>query len=268
MLRSGPGLLPYDWIPNPTGINNAGAVIGTYMAGAVYNFVWQNDRYVAFFGQSVDIPPGDLFPPFIATQDHLCFDQYDGHGNYSPYAGTPKSQSLLQAGGFPLIASTNASGQVAGQSYTFVGSLQTVAVFAGTLTQTQPLLPPGALSSTGGWINDAGQVAGAYQSPHAMRGFVYTAGAYHTFGLPTAPIALTVQGIDRHGRVVGTYTDPNGQYGFVYAHGHATQLGSFLAADTVHVGISQSGHQIVLSDAIGGTQTSQSFTVACTGTGC
>ena len=266
-LNSGPGLLPNDWIPAPTSINNAGAVIGTYMAGSAYVFVWKNDRYVASLGQSVDIPPGGLFP-FIATNDHLSYDQYEGHGDYVPTAGTLKSQGTLQVGGFPLIASTNGSGQIAGQFGTSVGSTQTIAAFAGTLGQIQPLLPPDASSSNGGWINDAGQVAGAYRSPHALRGFVYTSGTYRTFGLPTAPVALAVQGIDSHGRVVGAYSDASAQYGFVYAHGHVTQLGSFSTSDTVHVGISASGRLIVLSDFASSTQTSQSFTIACDGTGC
>ncbi len=101
-----------------------------------------------------------------------------------------------------------------------------------------------------------------------LRGFLYTAGTYRTFALPTTPASLAVQGIDRHGRVVGAYTDANGQYGFVFAHGKTTQFGAFNAADTVHVGINPSGTQLVVSDTTPSPQASRSYLVTCTGDGC
>ena len=266
--KPGRGTLPGEYIPTPTAINSAGAVIGTYMAGQRYVFVWQGSRYTAIFGQSEPEPAAFLPAPFITSHDALSYDQYVGDGVSIAYAGNPQTQSALPRNGAPAIVSTNSQAQVAGEYETFVGQNVTAAVFTGTTAQLQPLLPPKAQASHGGWINEAGQVAGSYQTAKALRGFLYTAGAYRTFALRTSPTSLTVQGIDKHGRIVGAYTDANGQYGFVHAHGKTTRFGAFNTADTVHVGISQSGTQLVVSDTAPSPQTSRSFLVTCTGDAC
>lgn len=254
-------------IPQPSGINDSGAVIGTYWYGNPYVFVWQNDRYIAKgLGLGETIEPGQL-PPFIATGDRLTFNVGEGDGIVLPYAGTPTQQTEVTASGFPQVSSTNASLQVTGQYVTFLGSNPAAAVFLGTTSQVQPLFPPKATSSFGGWINDAGQVAGSYATKAAMRIFIYKDGHYRTFPLPTGATTVATQGIDKIGRVVGVYGDPAGQHAFILAHGTVEELAVFPAGDTVHVAISRAGSSIAIADtSVAGE--SQSFLAVCSGTGC
>ncbi len=260
-----------NFIPIPTGIDNRGTVIGTYfLAEQVDDFAWRHGVYVATFSQSVDSQ--NVFPPFIGTGDHISYNTYSGDGVFMAYAGPLSAQSALPRNGNPLVASVNVDDQAAGQFFTFIGTIMTSGVFlSAPVDRSSPraLLPPGATAAFGGWINDAGQVAGSYQdSKNILRGFLYQKGSYSTYDLPAHPDALTTQAIDGTGRVVGTYTEGKTQFAFIYAVGAVTKLRSFPAADTVHAGISPAGTYVVISDT-NPNGVAHSWLVTCNaGTGC
>ena len=241
---------PNSYSPNPTGINNRGTVIGTYLLGEqVDDFVWRAGTYVAAFSQSEDAQPS--FAPFIGTNDRLSYNEYIGDGEFRAYSGTPASQVLVSNEGFAIVASVNGHGEASGQYTGSVGSTFLAAVFAivpqggDTLQQ---IVPPGAKGAYGGWINDANQIAGSYQDrAGVLHGFIYARGVYTSFDMPVRPDALTTQGIDSTGRVVGTFTKGLTQFAFIYAGGTVSRLRAFSAQDVVHVAISHSGRRIAIS---------------------
>ena len=258
----------YRVTPMPTGINDEGTVIGNYWFGSTYLFVWKSGRYtVTGVGQAAGGDSSTTFSPSISGGGQLTFNADVGDGETVPYYGTQKAQTRLTVNGFAEIASSNRSMQQSGEYLTFVGNTPTQAVFLASLSQVIPLLPPGAQSSSGGWINEKGEVGGAYHDTAGLKGFVYSGGNYRTFVMPTSPVTLTTQGIDKHGRVVGAYADKQNQYAFLFSHGNVKQLASFPIADIVHVSISQSGKQIAVSDT-DSTSVSRSYTAACSKSDC
>ncbi len=242
---------PLEYIPSPTGMNNRGTVVGTYLVGEQqWDFAWRDGAYIAYFSMSTDTQVS--FPPYIGTNNRLSYNTYIGDGNFRAYSGTPAAQSLVPANGFPLVASINIHGEVAGQYDGFVGSIERQTVFTvATLRPGKPqtLLPPGAQSASGGWINDAGQVAGSFQDKAGVwHGFVFQAGSYTPFDLPVKPDTLTTQGIDQEGRVVGVYTKGRTQFAFIYTADGVTRLKRFSLADVVHVASSHFGKFLAISD--------------------
>ena len=248
---------PIPSVPHPSGITNDGTVIGNVYTGLDSYFTWKNGAYTATFGNSTY--GLDSFPPMLTTGNHVSYNIYNGHGIFTPYAGVLGTEQQLNIGNNATVASTNRQSEVAGQYTIGVNSKLTSAVFFGTPKKVVPLLPPGATSSAGGWLNDAGQVAGSYtDSTGLLHGFIHAKGVFTTFNMPVKPQTLTVQGIDLSGHVVGAYQDQAGhQHGFYYSHGTTKTLNSFASTDTVAVSISHLGHGIAMSvTAADGTATS------------
>jgi hypothetical protein len=132
-----------------------------------------------------------------------------------PYGGVPPAISELMLPGVSggennvMLYSINNFGWVAGTAIAPVHHGEIIAVFAGPNGKARVLLPPGAISSTGGFVNDLNQVAGAYNDGETQHGFVYKYGHYATFDMPT-PISINSLGvgaINDNGRVVGEYSD-------------------------------------------------------------
>jgi hypothetical protein len=264
--------LPNELIAAPSGLNDGGAVIGTFfLEPDISFFVWQDGKYVTtFLGGEGGVVPA--FLPFIGTSDHVSFNISEDFGIVVPIFGKlSATRGLQNTGGFPQIASINANLEVAGQvsiGCLVADQLVGTAVFTYAGQKMSCLLPPTATNSYGGWLNDHGQVAGSYSDAKGgLHGFLYTAGAYKSFDMPTKPLALTVQGIDVAGRVVGTYEDAQGSYGFVYGGGTVTKLGAFLRKASIQVSISRATDRIAISATLPGG--ARSFLATCvTGTGC
>ena len=258
----------YPVTPMPTGINDEGTVIGNYWFGSTYLFVWKGEHYtVTGVGQAAGGNSYAIFPPSILGGGQLTFNVGVGDGETIPYYGSQKVQSELRVNGFAVIASSNSLAQLSGEYLTFVGNTPVQAVFLAGPSHVITLLPSAAQFSSGGWINEKGEVGGAYQDAAGLKGFVYSNGNYRTFSMPTSPVTLTTQGIDKHGWVVGVYADMQKQYAFLFSRGGVKQLASFPAEDIVHVAISQSGKEIAVSDT-DSTSVSRSYTATCSDTDC
>ncbi len=256
--------------PAPSGINNGGTVIGSYACqGQSAFFVWQNGKYAATFTGGASALQS--FPPFIGTADHFSFNSAYGTAPLTPTFGSLSAQqhSLAGAGSFPQVASINADFEVAGEVGVLTSSFVfSTVVFVSTGGHVAFMQPPGAAASHGGFLNDAGQVAGSFtDAGQGLHGFVYTKGAYSVFDMPTHALAMSVQGIDQLGRVVGAYAADTARYGFVYGHGTVTRLGAFLRSASVQVSISRDTGRIAISAALPGG--AQSFLATCVdGKGC
>ncbi len=165
--------------------------------------------------------------------------------------------------------SLNGSGILAGT--TFYGNASEV--FFGRDRNFTELLPPGAVSSAGGFTNDAGVVAGTYtDSSNVQHGFTWANGTYTSFDLPepAQPYSAAVTGINKVGRVVGTYaSEASGkQRAFLFNGQTVTAFGKYGNTDVLSVSLNDHG-TILLSRQIG-QQADQyaSYIVKCSGTGC
>ena len=258
------GQPPFAFAPVPTGIGDDGTVlVSVFSVGETFGYTWQAGTYQNQF--LLDYGYYNLFPPFLGSFGHISYNYRIGDGLHTSCAGLASTATCLApfTGGFPQIASTNRRSEIAGQYETVAGTKLTTAVFLGSVKKISPLLPAGATASSGGWLNDLGQVAGAYaDAAGALHGFVYTKGSYASFDLPTAPTALTVQGIDLSGRVIGTYTDSARQHAFVFTHGAVLKLATFPLTNTVQVSISHFGHAIAMT-ATAPDGTAKSYLVRC-----
>ena len=252
-------------VPVPTAINDSGDVVGqTLLGNAAYLFLWSKNAYV----QAANIPiSGEGASPFIGVngKDEIFYNSSMGSGQYTPYAGVPPDFQIVQTPGrFPLVASLNSHGMLAGATETF-GKI----VFVGQGTQFTLLTPPDANGgSEGGFINELGEVAGSYaDSGNVWHGFIYRNGKYREFSMPHTAYAVNVEAINKAGRVVGYYTDTSeNQHAFLYNGDRVTIFGpSFVETDYPHVAISDSG-TILTSDFASGS--ARSYVVTCSGTGC
>ncbi len=247
---------PQGYIPVPTSINNLGVVLGMYPTGSFPDqgtelfqeeiFAWRDRAYLATIDESVvsKVQLKLLPPPYIGTDNWFCLNE-----------GGPQMPTMPRTGRFPSkgsylpifnanVNNVNAQGVAVGIFF----SVYTLAPGQTQLTATS-IIPPGGKYSSGGWINDANQVAGSYEDKGGeLHGFVYLNGNYTTFDMPVRPDTLTTQGIDQSGRAVGVYTKGVTQTAFVYANAVVTRLKPFPLNDTVHVAISHFGKFIAISD--------------------
>ena len=255
----------YECYPVPSSINAAGDVAGFYYFDQEYSFLWRGGAYVD--AGSVLVGLGGTPQISINNRGVEIYDDYQGHGLYTAYTGKPGAYvPVTPPGSFPFVQSLNTSGTVAGQYFSPTG----LAIFTETAGVYKTLIPPGAMDSSGGFINDRGQVAGIYQDTQGNNhGFIYKAGTYTRFDIPGAPATVVIDGINNKGRVVGVYTDAaaNEQRVFLFNGTKLTPFGHYGANDIVHVAINDAGVMIV-SDTINLRAIPNSFRVLCVGDGC
>jgi hypothetical protein len=167
---------------------------------------------------------------------------------------------------FQTILSVNAHGIVAGRSYGLNGQGE---VFFGRGSDFTQIAPAGALSSSGGYINAAGAVAGSYvDSAGAPHGFVYANGAYTSFDMPTRALSIKVTGFSDTGRVVGSYASYNTgvQHVFRYNGAVTSAFGSEPGYDNILVALNSGNKMVVALQDGGGAWHSE--VVTCNGAGC
>ncbi len=165
----------------------------------------------------------------------------------SPFYGVPDELVHVKLfNSFEHLNSINRHSVVGGVSFTFSGRYQ---VFFGTKGHYKVLSPPGATSSQGGYVNDAGEVAGSYTDDSGLQhGFTYYAGKYRTFDMPEPASNVTVTAINAAGRVVGTYagSSPNArQHSFLYNGQTVTSFGLYSSLDTVLLSLNDRGDMLI-----------------------
>jgi probable HAF family extracellular repeat protein len=248
----------------PTAINAAGDVVGQTFFGESYAFLWRNGSYVGVGGFDLGLGGGYVAGPGLNNKGQEFYNYYIGSGFYAPYFGTPGAMMpIAPPGSFPEIASINNRGAVAGTFAPFAPS-----IFVERNGKFVTILPPGAVASQGGFINDLGAVAGSYQdAASAWHGFVYHARKYTSFEMPTDAASITVQAINGKGRVVGVYT--SGKKGvqriFLYNGNTVSAFGKYAAGDQLRLAINDAGVMLV-SDYAAGVY--RSWRVLCGGAGC
>jgi probable HAF family extracellular repeat protein len=170
-----------------------------------------------------------------------------------------------------ILRSLNDSGYVAGDALqNNSGASQ---VFFGSGSNFIYLTPPGSQSTTGGYVNDSNDVAGAYaDAGGAEHGFVYSAGQYVTFDMPETAASVTVTGINDNGRVVGSYTGATDgkEHGFIYNGATVTSIGNFKTDGLISVALNNASDMVLTINSSRNDESPDyvSYQVSCKGPGC
>ncbi len=264
--------------PQAQAIDNHGRVLvwaRNPNTGVVTMFLYANGAYDPSFDETLEAPfsnnSGSPPNPFgFGGPDGVFFTFFisfseptDGSYGKPSHIRQVPAQST-----FNTIDSMNKAGIVAGTSYGLSGQ---GIVFVGAKKDFITLAPPSAKSVVGGFINDAGTVAGAYTDTSGLRhGYVYQSGAYTVFDMPEAASAIAVTGINNNGRVVGTYESAadGKQHAFLYNGSTVTPFGTWKGYDTPAVAINNDGKMVVRVIKEGNSITYESYRAKCTGAAC
>ncbi len=252
----------------PTHINNAGAVVGYgYQTSA--GFLWQNGT----FAMNVNCPVGGsgnaVFGPIVSSNGKLVCTGSSG-GTPQVYAG--QSAHIHKVRGLSktlaVANSVNASGVMAGYEYATIQGQGEQVIFVGKGGLFDILPQISNDNFVGGFVNDAGEVAYS----NSAQGFI-SGGEHGTinFAPPSPADGLSLSAMNNAGRVVGTYVDtsanPSVQHAFLFNGAVFTPFGTYAAADTVHVALSDHGAMVVSDQSPNGGP-SVSYLVKCKGDGC
>jgi probable HAF family extracellular repeat protein len=261
---------------NPRSINDLGDVLGFATnsgAGATDMFLLQSGTFNTAY-QAPLVEPGNASSapplPIVLTNNlKVSFNTIISISGpiITHYGVPPNYHTVPQQNRFTHINSVNLSARVAGTAYSFNGISS---VYTGKGKTFVTITPPNAKSVTGGYINDAGKVAGSFEdTAGAYHGFIYAAGNITTYDMPVASTSVTVNAINHEGRVVGVFTDSAGaQHAFRLSGTTVYTFGQYAGSDTVVVAIGNKGAMVVSDQSAQNPPVYQSETVTCSGRGC
>lgn len=262
----------------PTAINHKGDVVGWARRssdGVPNLFLYQNGAFLPAYDFPVAAISNNvkyLIPNPIGVNDRLqvFFTYVIGLSDPTvpQYGIPPKFHDIPQVNRFTTVESINKSGTVAGFGYSLSGPRS---VFVGKGKAYQAVTPPGSTSVMGGFVNDAGAVAGSYlDAKNAGHGFVFQSGAYASFDMPEAATSIAVTAIGKTGRVAGTYASvASGKtMGFLYNGTTVSSFGGYDASDTVTIALNDRGVLVVCVQIPSGNPDYQSYRVSCSGSSC
>lgn len=254
----------------PSAINENGEVAGGDLCAGAQSatFLYQNGNYVST--ASVGMGAGGSLFVGLNNSGKAVFNYYVGSGNYVPYSGfLPKTRQIAPNGRGSVVLSVNGKGVPAGFTYEgCYGGIGGGCVFVGQGDHFTNLYPADAVTASGGFINNAGQVAGTYAISYTgpYSGFVYSHGTYTIFKMPNRARTMSVFGINKFGRVIGVYSSgDHRQHGFLYNGATVSTFGAYPTTDLVGMAINARG-EILVTDTAQGISTS--YRVHCSGDGC
>jgi probable HAF family extracellular repeat protein len=258
--------------PVPQAINDRGDVLGyAYEGIQPHMFLWRGGQYNAADDVTLVIEQQQGPPPLpigLNHRDAVFYTIITGQMNPTDpiYGKLPKVRSMPYLLRYQTAHSLNADGTLAGTTF-YESSSE---VFVGKGKAFLELLPPGAIKSSGGFVNDDGEVAGTWtDSSNTQHGFTWLNGAYTSSELPemAQPYSAAVTGINNAGRVVGVYTSQatGKQYAFLYNGQTVTAFGEHSAQDLVTVEINDGGGILVSRQIKQETANYLSYRLTCTG---
>ncbi len=206
-------------ITAPSGVNDAGQIVGTYFSGGKSNgFLHDGGSYI-----TLDDPAATG-----GTSANAINDSGEVVGTYSD--GWTQSGFLFSNGTYitlndPLGADgtlangIDNAGQIVGEYLDAHGSTHGFLFSSGAYTTIDDPLGINGTDAKG--INDAGEIVGYYLDGSSVaHGFVYNNGACVTLNDPAATGGTYAEGINDAGEVVGYYLDSSDvARGFVYSNG-------------------------------------------------
>jgi probable HAF family extracellular repeat protein len=235
----------------PTGIDNAGRIIGTAgtQAGGAIEIVRSNGtllKSLATYATGISVPP-----PYIAPALGLVTYNATAAESVNPFAGNLRDPQAAPVPGFAAVSSISEKKILCGQALT---SGAGITAFIEDNGATTFIAPPGA-TATYGFISPKGVVGGYYfNATSVAAGFTYSNGAYSYF-TPAGATDLNVTGINAKSQVAGSYTTADGMiHAFVYDNGEITTIGDW-AATSLHAAINARG-TLAIAVTNGSTTTS------------
>lgn len=272
-------------LPNPGGafgpfvpeeINDLGAILGYAKnsgVGITDLFLLKSASFDAAYQQPL-VEPGNAqndtpLPVSLSNNLKVSFDTiYSITGPIGTHYGLPPHfRTVPPQNRYTHVNSINNVGTVAGIAYSLSGI---TSVYYGSGKSFTTVVPSGAVSTFGGFINNAGTVAGSYRdAAGSWHGFTDTASTITTFDMPQPATRIAVSAINATGRVVGVFTDSTAnQHAFLWNGTVATSFGHYAASDTVALAISNRGAIVVSRQLAASAPSYDSYLVHCHGPGC
>jgi hypothetical protein len=243
-----------ECVPIPTAINDADLVVGYTGMMDRCGWQWRNRVFVRAAGFELGEPGPGADGPHENASGEIVYNQIN-HSYSQPYAGSATAPHRVMglAGDLAAVGGLNDNGDIAGTEPATIGDAIRPAIFIIVGGRIETWSPPDAMSITGGLINNARQVAGAFvdfrKIPHF---FLYWRASYRKFEMPGGASSITVSAIDNLGDVIGTFVDGTGSaQRYFYFDGNAVHVfGDYPTTDHLHAGMSGNGN-IVLSIGTG-----------------
>ena len=268
--------VPGSTYTNPSGINNAGQIVGYYQGGPspyADGFVYNSGSYA-----TLDVPGGDsTYLNSINTSGQIVANAYAlpnlsylySGGSFNVINNVPGVVSP----NYTLATGINDSGQIVG-SYQLGGcsSGGPVCGFLNSGGTYSSLSPPSAHITQAYGINNLGQIVGSYipTNSNYAQGFLLSNGTYTTIDVPGA-LDTNPYGINNLGQIVGSYEDSSGfTHGFLLSNDIFTTIDGPSATYTVLYGINDTDQivgQYQFSSDSGGTPLPAALPLFATGLG-
>lgn len=243
----------------PSGINNAGTIVGRYGQTVTQGFILSGGTYTLFDYPNEPITvangisnAGTIVGIYTETND-VSYGFTRSNGSYAVLNG----YSGATYTGFEGI---NNAGTIVGFYWDTQGTLHG---FTGSGGAYSSVDYSGAIGTSVFGINDAGTIVGTYSTGKTSHGFTLGNGAYTTVDYPGAT-STSAYGINNAGAIVGTYLDANkASHGFVLNAGTYTSVDRPGGAGTVLWGINSAG-TIIGTDNSGGFMATSGVTLSGT----
>jgi parallel beta-helix repeat protein len=199
----------------PTGINDAGAIVGDYLdaSGQQRGFLLSGGTYT-----TLDAPGATAtFADGINDAGAIVGRYTDASAANHGFLLSGGSYTTLDVPGaiWTFAEGINAAGQIVGY-YEAIAGYHGFLLSGGTYTT---LDVPGATNTEAYGINDAGEIVGEYTGGASLYGFLLRGGTYTTLAVPGAS-STEAFGINDAGQIVGRYDPAVGpSNGFVLVGG-------------------------------------------------
>ena len=245
-----------------SGINNKGAIVGTYSSG-VANPAWQMFLYSGGSYLTLSNPPNSTSnrttPSGVNSSGWIAGSYFTSANSYP---NGNEHGFLYCSGSFFPIDNPNASPDSNGTTWTEVHGINDRCEFVGVYRDSHdvfhaylysgsnfnafPDAPQGVAGSTAPYgINNNDEVVGSYMDSNGVHhGFLYVGGTFVALDDPYAVGYTVATGINDNGEVVGWYVNGNGnREGFVWIGGVFTTIdaGNGKGGSTQVAGINNDG---------------------------
>jgi arylsulfate sulfotransferase len=210
--------VPGSTLTDANGINNSGAVVGTYTAGGVtHGFLLRDGSYT-----TLDVPGAARTEAWAINDSGDVVGSYTAGGVTHGFLLSGAAYTTFDPPGstFTVPRGISNSGRVVG-GYTAAGTSHDFVLSGGEFTTIDV---PGALfTSYASGISDRGQVVGRFDTGSTNFGFLLSGGAYTTLDVPGS-VSSAALGVNNSGRIVGGYTAAGARHGYLLSGGTYTQF--------------------------------------------
>jgi probable HAF family extracellular repeat protein len=253
-LDTGGNFTPIDYpgadFERPSGINNAGQIVGWFSLGILsgtHGFLYSSGNFT-----QIDVPGAfpsstEAFGINDAGQIVGLFNNSTGTHGFLDTDGRFTQIDVPGAGETEAFG-INSTGQIVGEFLDKKGGEHGFLDSGGSFTQIDV---PGSGTEAFG-INDAGQIVG-------LPGFLDTGGSVTRIDVPDATFGTQAFAINDMGQIVGSFTRgccsyTTGLHGFLDSGGSFTQIDVPGSIDTEAYGINDAGQIVGLTIGASGAQ--------------